>query len=44
MAAVLAVALVAQCRADDDTLRDLGTNAVPGEVAKWDGGTSPESD
>ncbi len=36
-AAVLAAALAAQCPADDDTLRDLGTNAVPGEVAKWDG-------
>ena len=23
--------------ADDDTLRDLGTNAAPGEIPKWDG-------
>lgn len=32
------IATIASVFADDDTLRDLGTNAVPGEIAKWDGG------
>jgi len=29
--------VVGSLRADDDTLRDLGTNAAPGEIPKWDG-------
>lgn len=36
--ALLAIALTGSLAvADDDTLRDLGTNAAPGEIPKWDG-------
>ena len=34
---LLSVSLPVTLHGDDDTLRDLGTNAVPGETAKWDG-------
>lgn len=34
---LLCIAVPTSLRADDDTLRDLSTNAIPGEVAKWDG-------
>jgi hypothetical protein len=37
-AIVLSAAVIAgNVRADDDTLRDLGATAAPGEIPKWDG-------
>ena len=35
--AIALVSVVAAARADDDTLRDLGATAAPGEVPKYDG-------
>jgi hypothetical protein len=37
IALLLLTAQAATLRADDDTLRDLGTNAAPGAIPKWDG-------
>jgi hypothetical protein len=34
---VLSIIGAIPAHADDDTLRDLGTNAAPGEIPKWDG-------
>jgi hypothetical protein len=37
LACMTAMLLATAAFADDDKLRDLGTNAAPGEIPKWDG-------